>query len=374
MDAIADVCVAPLVARTLPEIELDVTGVVAGGDGIARETNGRVVFVRGALPGERVAVHLTEERKDFARAEVDRVITPSSDRVVPPCPFVAAGCGGCEWQHVSPAAQARFKRDIVVDALRRIARIEDPPVAECIALPPLRYRTTVRVAIDGDGRPAFRKASSHDLVTVNDCLVAHPTIADQLRDGRWRGQREVTLRVADLQVVAGRRFRVSPGSFFQIRPDGAAELVRLAGDALARHEITSVVDLYAGVGLFAGALHDRGVEVRAAVEGSRLAAADARVNLQGVCEVVETDVGKWTGTPVDAVVADPSRRGLMADGVAAIERCAPRVVILVSCDAAALGRDAKLLAAAGFGLETVQPVDLFPHTSHVEAVSTFVRL
>jgi 23S rRNA (uracil1939-C5)-methyltransferase len=359
-----------LVARTL--LELTVESIVAGGDGLAREESGRVVFVRGGLPGERVIAELTEEKRDFARAQVVEVLDPSPDRVAPPCPFVAAGCGGCEWQHIAPEAQARYKRRIVIDALRRIARIEEPVVNECIALPPTRYRTTVRVAVDRDGRPAFRKAASHDLVIVDDCLVAHPTIAARLGSERWVGEREVTLRVDDYKV-AGRTFRVSPGAFFQIRVDGAEELVRLVADALTRHEVRSVVDLYAGVGLFAGAMHDRGFEVRAAVEGSRVAAADARINLEGVCPVVEADVGKWSAVAADAVIADPSRRGLMAEGVATIERCDPRVVILVSCDAAALGRDTKLLTARGFTLERANPVDLFPMTPHLEVVSAFVK-
>lgn len=377
-------------------VTLDITAVVAGGDGLGRDDAGRVVFVTGAMPGERVVARITEERRDFARGEIDQLVVASPDRVAPPCRFVADGCGGCEWQHVAPGAQPGFKRDLVVDALRRIARIDDPPVAECVALPPLGYRTTLRVAIDPEGRPAFRKSSSHDLVTVDDCLVAHPTLAAMLAGARWPGAKEAVLRVGartdevliDVkprpegfaaptffhEEAAGRRWQISTGSFFQIRPDGAEELVRLAGDALAAHDVRTVVDLYAGVGLFAGALSDRGFDVRAAVEGGRFAAADARVNLEGVCDVIECDVAKWRGQLVDAVVADPSRRGLMAEGVATIERCAPRVIVLVSCDVAALGRDAKLLSAAGFEFRGATPLDLFPHTPHVEVVSTFVRL
>jgi 23S rRNA (uracil1939-C5)-methyltransferase len=319
-------------------------------------------------------VQLVHEKRDFARAETVRVITASADRVAPPCRFVAAGCGGCEWQHIAPAAQARYKRDIVVDALRRIGRIDAPPVEDTIALPATGYRTTVRVAIDQAGRPAFRKHDSHDLVVVDDCLVAHPAIAQQLRDGQWPGQTEVTVRVADHEVVAGRRYDVSPDAFFPIRPDGAEVLVTLVTDALVDHGVTSVVDLYAGVGLFAGAAHDRRIELRAAVESSRIAVSDARRNLRGITEVVKADVGKWPGTPVDGVIADPSRKGLGKDGVATVIACLPRVVVLVSCDAPALGRDAQLLGAAGFALEGAQPVDLFPHTPHIEVVSTFVRL
>jgi 23S rRNA (uracil1939-C5)-methyltransferase len=361
------------VAHTFPDIELDVTTIVAGGDGLAREDNGRVVFVRGALPGERVEVQLVHEKRDFARAEIVRVITASADRVAPPCRFVAAGCGGCEWQHIAPAAQARYKRDIVVDALRRIGRIADPPVADTIELPPLRYRTTVRIAIDADGRAAFRKRDSHDLVSIDDCLVADPAIAAELRDGRWPEEHEVTLRAGD-DTVAGRRFRVSPGSFFQVRTDGAEALVEQVAAALSAHGVTSVVDLYAGVGLFAATLHDRGFAVRAAVEGNPTAVADARINLAGICDVIGADVDEWVGWNADAVVADPSRDGLRAKGVATVLRCEPRVIVLVSCDAAALGRDAALLVAAGYRLETARPVDLFVHTPHIEAVSTFVRL
>lgn len=358
----------------MPELELDVTDVVAGGDGLAREENGRVVFVRGALPGERVLARVTEQRRDFARAVVVRVLAASPDRVEPPCPYVAEGCGGCGWQHIAPAAQARLKRDIVRDALRRIARITEPPVADTITLPPLRYRTTVRVAVDDEGRPGFRKRHSHDVVLVDDCIVAHPDIASRLAAGGFvAGQDEVTLRAGD-DEVAGRRFQVSPGSFFQIRADGAEELVARVAGALERHGARTVVDLYAGVGLFAATLHDRGFAVVAAVEGNPIAASDAQVNLAGICDAVHADVTAWPGRPADAVVADPSREGLGPRGVEAVGRCGPRVVVLVSCDAAALGRDAALLEGRGYALEVAEPLDLFVHTPHVEVVSTFVRL
>ena len=371
------------------------TAVVAGGDGLGRDDEGRVTFVPGALPGERVEVLLTEERRDFARGTLERIDAPSPDRREPPCRFVAAGCGGCGWQHAAPGAQARYKRDLVVDALTRIGRLENPNVSDCVALEPFGYRTTVRVAVDSDGRPAFRMAASHDLVTVDECLVAHPLINAILKVAHWPGAREAVVRcgartgetLVDVkprpagqdaptnfhEEAGGRRWRISTGSFFQARPDGADALASLVADALTAHRVRSVVDLYAGVGLFAGVLHDRGFDVRLAVEGGRYAAADARVNLDGVCDVAEVDVARWNGIAVDAVVADPSRRGLMAEGVATIERCAPNVVVLVSCDVAALGRDAKLLTGAGFELRAATPVDLFTNTPHVETVATFTR-
>lgn len=352
---------------------LTVTGVVAGGDGIAREESGRVVFVDGGLPGETVEVILTQQKRDFARGVVERVVVASPDRVAPPCRFVEQGCGGCRWQHIAVDAQRRFKRDIVVDALRRIARLDEPPVDECVALPATRYRTTVRVAIDPSGRAGFRRHGSHDLVLIDDCLVADAAIADQLGARRWPDAHEVVLRTTDRPVVAGREFTVSSDAFFQARPDGAEELVGLVADALARHGATTVVDLYAGVGLFAATMHDRGFTVAAAVEGNPSSATDARVNLDGICEVVESDVADWPGTRVDAVIADPARHGLDKRGVDTVVRCEPSLVVLISCDAAALGRDARLLGEAGYVLERSTPVDLFPHTPHVEVVSAFVK-
>lgn len=346
---------------------------VAGGDAIAREESGRVVFVEGALPGETVEVALTQQKRDFARGVVASVVVASSDRVAPPCRFVAEGCGGCGWQHIAIDAQRRYKRDIVIDALRRIARIEDPPVDDTIAMPDTRYRTTVRIAVDPKGRPGFRKHASHDLVIVDDCLVADHAIADQLAQERWPDAHEVVLRATDRPEVAGRTFTVASDSFFQVRPDGATELVGLVGEALASRGATTVADLYAGVGLFAATLHDRGFEVRAAVEGNPSAVADAHENLRGICEVVEADVADWEGVSVDAVIADPSRHGLDKRGVATVLRCDPSLVVLVSCDAAALGRDARLLGEAGFRLERSTPIDLFPHTAHVEVVSAFVK-
>ena len=105
-------------------LTLEITSVVAGGDGLGRDASGRVTFVPGALPGETVRVELHQQKKDFARGRVVDVVVPSPDRAAPPCPFVAAGCGGCDWQHVQPGAQRRLKAAVVADALRRQARID----------------------------------------------------------------------------------------------------------------------------------------------------------------------------------------------------------------------------------------------------------
>ncbi|HEX6568373.1 MAG TPA: TRAM domain-containing protein, partial [Acidimicrobiales bacterium] len=180
---------------TSPVAPVRITGVAVGGDGIAREPSGRVLFVEGALPGELVVARVVAERRGHGRAVVDEVVEPSPQRVAPPCPFVAAGCGGCGWQHVDLAAQRTWKVDMVRDALRRIGGIDRLPVSLGPPLPPTGYRTTLRGVADAEGRFALRRRHGHELVAVPGCLVAHPLVAEVLADGRFPQGAAVTVRV-----------------------------------------------------------------------------------------------------------------------------------------------------------------------------------
>jgi 23S rRNA (uracil1939-C5)-methyltransferase len=403
----------------VPDVEVTTTGVAAGGDAIARDESGRVVFVEGALPGETVRVAVTDERRDFLRGRVVEVLSPSPDRVEPGCAEVGRGCGGCPWQGVAVEAQRRMKRDVVIDALRRVGRVPYPPVADEVrSVAPSAYRTTVRVGVL-DGRAGYRMRHSHDLVAVEGCVVAHPLVEELIREGRFDGADEVVLRVgartgdrlvlarptaagvsvppgvvvvgedaprarlrkaAFTEVAAERRWRISATSFFQSGPEAADLLVAAVraavGDALV--DGGTVVDAYAGVGLLGGSLAGRRDDVDVvAVEGNATAVRDARHNLADVeAEVVHADVGRWDGTrsaAASVVVADPARAGLGKRAVAALAAAEAPVFVLVACDPAALARDTTLLAAAGYRLESVQVLDLFPHTVHVEAVARFTR-
>lgn len=393
------------------ELVLSCERVVAGGDALARDEQGLVVFVAGALPGERVRARCVQVRADYARASLVEVLEPAPGRRSPPCPEVARGCGGCGWQHIDPQVQRELKAAIVADALRRLARMTSPPVAQTVALPSENWRTTVRMAARPDGRLAFRRAGSHELVAVPACLVAHPLLAPLIAEGRFPGATAVTLRcgaatgerlvwaeptaagatvpplaatvvagpdrppgaaAAYHEVVAGQRFRVSARSFFQPSRVGAEALVGLVVAAVADVAPARAVDLYAGVGLFAAALAASGWSVTA-VEASPDAVADARHNLAGMpARVVRADVRRWRPHRARLVVADPPRAGLGPGGVATVVACRPHRIVLVSCDPASFGRDTALLAGAGYRLERATPVDLFPHTPHVEVVSTFV--
>ena len=393
------------------QLVLEPTAMAAGGAALARDAGGRVVFVEGALPGERVRARITDSRKDFARAVAVEILDASPDRVAPPCAALAAGCGGCTWQYVSVAGQSRLKVDIVTDALRRIAKLAEPPTPEPAALGGPALRTTARLAVSAGGRAGHRPRTGSGAVEADACLAAHPLLEELIVAGRYAGAGEVMLRVSvatgerlavvdrgaeRVQVpegvrvfqegdrrpafvhedVAGRRFRVSAGSFFQAGPVVADALVAAVdaaiGDALGEGGV--LVDLYAGVGLFASTIGDRHQVKVVAVESDCSAVADARVNLADLdAKVVAAEVARWRPRPADVVIADPARSGLGRPGAGAVAAAgAPRVVV-VSCDPASLGRDTVLLGEAGYRLTSVTLVDAFPHTFHTETVSRFER-
>lgn len=389
---------------------------VAGGEAMARDNDGRIVFVRGALPGESVDVELTTEKKDFARGVVADVVDPSPDRIEPQCYHRRMGCGGCGWMHIDPLAQLEAKTEIVRESLRRIGRLDAAVVDGIVdmgaAVHPFRYRTTIRVVGGPDGGLGFREEGADRVVPVNSCDVADSALSDLLGALTIAPGIEVTLRTSVAsglmtarwakpkgkpgtglvsgipdgvhigdrafltEVVDGRELRVSAGSFFQSGVQGAELLIdavrRAAPElATARH----AVDAYGGVGLFAATVM-ADVSRLTLIESSKSACFDAEHNLAGRdAHVVRGEVGAWAASPedpIDIIVADPARPGLGKPGVEALTTASPAPIVLVSCDPVSLARDANLLAERGYRPERVEVLDLCPQTHHVETVARFV--
>jgi 23S rRNA (uracil1939-C5)-methyltransferase len=382
---------------------------VAGGDALARDPDGRVVFIPGALPGEVVTVELVDERRDFARARLVEVVEPSPHRVAAPCPNVARGCGGCSWQHIALDAQRTARLDIVREALVRQGRLSDPSVVAGPVLPSDGVRTTMRFGVDGHGRLGLRARNSHDVVPLDECLIAHPALVDLLEDVTAKGADEVQIRVSvatgerliawtgrhrvtprgipdDVTVggdgflhedVAGVRLRVSANSFFQASPQAAEALVATVAEAAGPIDASTVfVDAYGGVGLFSATVGAGAGQV-IVVESNRDACGDARANLvAGDIRVTQTAVEAWTPKPDErrfVVVADPAREGLGRAGVEALAATGATRLVLVSCDAAALGRDARLLMEHGYAHVQSTVLDAFAYSHHVEVVTRFDR-
>lgn len=344
--------VTELEPDVLPAVlELEVGNVANGGFCVARH-EGRVVFVRHALPGERVRARVTERAKNFVRADAVEIIEASPDRVEPPCPFAGPGrCGGCDWQHAALPAQRALKAAVVEEQLRRLAGIDRTvtveevpyPVDSDVVPPPgLGWRTRVQFAVS-NGAVGLRRHRSHDIEPIDECLIAHPgvelmgierkpwpgasgvegivsaTTGDRLVVLRGRDRRKIKVPRLDVPVrlvrgkpepggslpyvreeVSGRLYQVSGSGFWQVHPGAARLLADAVVDALEPKPGDIALDLYCGAGLFAGVLADRvgrdGLVV--GVESDGQAVRDARFNLRDLPNV-SIERG-----PVEEVVAD----------------------------------------------------------------------
>jgi 23S rRNA (uracil1939-C5)-methyltransferase len=463
------------------------TSIAHGGEAIGHH-DGKIIFVPYAIPGETVQAEIVEEKQRWARARLVRVLKPSPDRVLPPCPYFGPGqCGGCQWQHIAYERQLRLKAEVVADQLRRLGRIEQPPVLEPIALAgeegllDFGYRNHAQLMADAEGRLGYVRDGvgqgqprsdareqgvrapgrpAHDVIAVDECLLLHPLLdemhgallagiaeadvagAEQvgdeddtptgppvivrrinLRAGVNTGQRLLAFEtvgdrapgfvVEDLPVrcvvrrrdgaieglvgepwideeVAGRTFRISANSFFPVNTTGVEVMVDLAMEMLAPQGHETLLDGYCGVGLFGLSLAGQVGQV-IAIEESEAACEDFAWNARDLDNVTLHEgpveevlaalvepgggLGQETGpngrVRIDLALIDPPRSGAGPEVVQHLARLGVPRLLHVSDDPATLARDARLLVEAGYRLEQVQPVDMFPQTCHVESLALF---
>ncbi len=410
------------------ELELEVGAPAGGGGCVGRAPDGKVVFVRHSLPGERVRVRVTSVTSSYLRADAVEILSPSPDRVAAPCPHAGPGrCGGCDYQHVDPAAQRRLKAFRIAEQLGRLAGVRPDVEVEQVdgadgTVAGLGWRSRVRVAVDARGAVGFRRHRSHRLEYVDHCPVASAAVAATGALGvRWPGATEVeivtgpgsgealvsvtprrrsSLRLPSVEaglvvagkvrrapgavhaLVEGRSYRISPGVFWQVHVGAAAALLRAVLDEAMPRPGASVVDLYAGAGLFsvplAEAVGPSGSVL--AVERDRRACADARHNGTAFSHlrvleraVTPALVEKGLGRP-DLVVLDPAREGAGTSVMHALGTLVPTLqkVVYVSCDPSSFARDIRVLLDAGWRLTGLRAFDIFPMTEHVELVGGLV--
>ncbi len=386
-------------------LELEVGPIAHGGHCVARH-EGRVVFVRHALPGELVrAVVDSDGGGSYCRADAVTVLRASPDRVEQPCSWArAGGCGGCDLQHVDPAAQRALKAQVLAEQLRRLAGIERAVPVEELPGGALGWRLRVRLAVDATGAPGLRAHRSHDVLPIADCPIAPPGVLPPVLARRFAPGDEVEVaRDADgavhvgdggdvrgggggatgrsvVQRAAGREWALTPGTFWQVHPGLPGALAGVVREWAVPPRGGTAWDLYGGVGLFAAVLAeqvgpDGRVEV---VESSRQAVGDGRAALADLPQVhwragrVEQVLDRLVGRP-DVVVADPPRRGLGRELVEALCGRAPDRVVHVACDPAALARDVALFDTGGYRLAELRAFDAFPMTHHFECVALLER-
>lgn len=372
--------------------------VVFGGATLAHLEDGRVVFLSYAAPGELVEAAVDRVHADYIEAATTGVIEPSPDRVEAPCP-VFGECGGCQLQHMAYPAQLAAKEAVVREQLRRIAHLDDSTVQPIVAAAdPWGYRNHVRFSTGKKwGDIGFISRRGRGLLKVDCCPIADPWVNGLLPmlQGHGRGLHQVQVRHSAAsgsslvspavpgfegesgqpwyeEQLAGRRFRVSASAFFQVNTAQAEQMVRLVGEALPRRG-RLLVDAFAGVGTFAVLFADRFERV-IAIEESHSAARDALTNIAATPNVemrtgkVEDVLPLLEVTP-DAVLLDPPRPGCAPPVLEAVAKFRPTVVVYVSCNPATLARDLRALVDAGYGLDSVTPLDMFPQTGHIECVA-----
>ena len=398
---------------------VDVGPVAHGGHCVARH-EGQVVFVRHALPGERAVARVTEGRVGdrFVRADAVEVLEASPDRVAAPCRYAGPGrCGGCDFQHVAVAAQRRLKADVVREQFARIAGMDVDVTVRPVPGDEdgLRWRSRVEFAVGADGRAGLRAHRSHEVIPVDDCLIATRGVVDSgvldtgwpdctsvdvidaaypaepvlvpvpagpggdgtappsgglvgevVRDGEWEGE----------YVVAAR-------GFWQVHPGAASTFLSRVVALLGARPGDRVIDLYAGAGLFTMRLGELVAPdgFVLGVEGDRRAVDNGTQNTEHLDNVewranrVDRELRSLVaqGISADLAVLDPPRTGAGKEVMALVARMGPGRIVYVACDPAALARDVRAAREHGYALVSLEAWDAFPMTHHVECIAVLDR-
>lgn len=389
-------------------------GKVAHGGHCVTRYDGRVVFVRHTLPGERVRVQITRGTADdrFLLGDAVEVLEPSEHRVEPGCRYAGPGrCGGCDWQHVELTYQRELKAAVVAEQFQRLAALAVDPAVEAVPGDEqgLRWRTRTEFAIDGSGAAGLRRHHSHEVEAVDDCLICTKRVIQTgVLDRAWPGFNSVDVvdasgephaltvplpsRGSTVPQITERvdtgawsaEFRLSARGFWQVHPQAAATFVAHVLGELAPQPGERALDLYAGVGLFARALADAVGPTGAvlAIESDPRAVADAKANLRLRPEI-ELRGGKVDralkplvrqGIRTDLVVLDPPRTGAGKSVIKDLAALAPRAIAYVACDPAALARDVAYARGAGYGIRSLRAFDAYPMTHHVECIAVLEPL
>jgi 23S rRNA (uracil1939-C5)-methyltransferase len=382
-------------------IEVDVTGLAAGGDGVARDGNGRVTFVPRTAPGDRCRVRIVKTTSSLAHAELLEVTQASPQRVEPPCPHFELGCGGCAWQHVSRDEQLRAKQTIVAGALRRLAGLDLHPIKD--PAPAYGWRRRARFHI-ANGRVGLYALGSKRVLPIDHCPQLEPALDAALQavraaappdgelalllgetgqiaigvQGPWKAGEQLVGRAGIVGVVTtDARYgqplveiepalAIEPWEFAQASRSGNAMLIELVRAAVGKGP-GRLVELYAGAGNFTRAfLVDEWDVVASDAAAPTTRTLPVKFIVGEARDVLEKNLGK-----IDVLVLDPPRTGA-ADCLDAIAKLAPPTIVYVSCDPATLARDAERLVAAGYRATDAWPVDLMPQTAHVEVVLRLV--
>lgn len=379
------------------QVEVEVIAIAHGGHCVARH-EGQVIFVRHAIPGERVIVEITAKTKNFARGNCVSVLRASEFRVVAPCKYAHPnGCGGCDFQHIAISHQRFLKSQIISEQFKRLAKLDISVAVEEVA-PTENWRSRMEFTVSQNRKLALHAARSNELIEIDECKIAHSKLGiaeinlQKLPVGKKvdvvissAGDRQVVIEGRENTSLikensSGFEFNLNPISFWQSHVSAPKVLVDVVNDYAKFKAGDHVFDLYGGAGLFtAAALAHIGAGGRVTlIESDDNAITDAKrnfaesENVEIVQSRVESALKRYVAA--DVIVLDPPRAGAGAAVCAMVAKLQPRTVVYVACDPAALARDTAYLQEVGYQLETMRSFDLFPMTSHMECVARFIPI
>jgi 23S rRNA (uracil1939-C5)-methyltransferase len=394
---------------------------VQGGEGMARLPDGRVCFVQGGLPGELCKVELLQNKKDFTRGRVVKVLEKCTDRAEPKCPLFGK-CGGCSLQHLASEKQASYLEQVERENFRRLAHADLPDDFKIHVGPAWGYRNRARVVIaskkDGKIVYGFRMQKSNGMIPFANCPVLTPALNAFLKENAskifeesmkvskrpprnfeldvnlfdngkgdisyfYKGMPAQDFEKSAISVVeiAGSQIRSDASVFFQSNLSLLPELVQSVQEAvdagIASGEASDVwlIDLFSGVGFFAAILKDKFKKITT-VEREEGCLKHAKVNLNGA-DNVSAPAEEWLVKNVVDVpatlIVDPPRTGLPVEALTAIVKSSVNRLIYVSCDPVTLARDYAKFAQAGFSLKKAEGFAFYPQTPHLEMMFVLSR-
>lgn len=405
------------------ELTIVLTDMAHGGEAVGHY-KGKAIFVPYAIPGESVRVQIVQDKGRFAHAKLLEILAPSPQRVQPPCPYFGL-CGGCQWQHVAYEAQLEYKRSIVRGQLQHITGLAEATIHPTKGMTNhWHYRNHAQFSVSRDGQLGFMAARSGQVIPIEQCPLLHPLLQDlfdsldielpglrrlSLRAGVNTGEQMIifetegddppeletelpvscVLLLADgvpvtllgspyiHERLAGKTYRISAPSFFQVNTDQTETLISLVCAYLNPAPESVVLDIYCGVGTFALAVAEKAKQVMG-IESNAAAIADAQANAAGRNNVLfihgfAEEILPTLDVQAPLALVDPPRSGMDKRALATLVELVPMRIVYVSCDPATLARDVKWLLAAGYRLCEVQPIDMFPQTYHIECVALLER-
>ncbi|RZO53548.1 MAG: class I SAM-dependent RNA methyltransferase [Limisphaerales bacterium] len=371
---------------TRPEIgkivKIKIDNIAFGGEGVGRVED-FVVFVPLVIEGEVVEAKIIEVKKSFARGELVKIINPSPIRINAECKYFG-NCGGCQYQHIRYEDQLKIKQQQIIELFKRIGGFSEDKVAPVIACPQtFNYRNRILVRSQWNGKAkkllvGFRKRNSHWVVEINDCKIAEPALNKQIPEVRAnppkRGGIKINLRVAPED------WSVPDHSFFQTNFFILPKMVNKVRKIFQSNNSEYLVDTYCGVGFFAIELANLakkfvGVEsdklaIKAAQENSIKFGAENGEFIEGRTEDLLPELLEKFSPNKTSVILDPPRKGCAPSAIEQLRKVKPSQIIYISCHPATLARDLNILCADGvYRLEHVYPIDMFPHTQHIECIT-----